>query len=202
MKRYIIIIIIAICVVLAVVIAAIIIKNIIKNSILDGPGMVNSRGELYKLMDKEVKHGEYLKIKYSSSGDMNGNLDTIELDVKTGVLTTQYAAMHSDPIEVNEYKIKQEDIDRIIAIIEEYNLVAWSELPQDDTMFALDGPTRMIEIDCASLSGSRVPDFYTIYSHTKFPEGGWEIYSDFVKEIADLINRGEKTNSYTKDTRY
>ena len=202
MKRYIIIIIIAICVVLAVVIAAIIIKNIIKNSILDGPGMVNSRGELYKLMDKEVKHGEYLKIKYSSSGDMNGNLDTIELDVKTGVLTTQYAAMHSDSIEVNEYKIKQEDIDRIIAIIEEYNLVAWSELPQDDTMFALDGPTRMIEIDCASLSGSRVPDFYTIYSHTKFPEGGWEIYSDFVKEIADLINRGEKTNSYTKDTRY
>ena len=164
MKRYIIIIIIAICVVLAVVIAAIIIKNKIKNSILDGPGMVNSRGELYKLMDKEVKHGEYLKIKYSSSGDMNGNLDTIELDVKTGVLTTQYAAMHSDPIEVNEYKIKQEDIDRIIAIIEEYNLVAWSELPQDDTMFALDGPTRMIEIDCASLSGSRVPDFYTIYS--------------------------------------
>ena len=164
--------------------------------------MVNSRGELYKLMDKEVKHGEYLKIKYSSSGDMNGNLDTIELDVKTGVLTTQYAAMHSDSIEVNEYKIKQEDIDRIIAIIEEYNLVAWSELPQDDTMFALDGPTRMIEIDCASLSGSRVPDFYTIYSHTKFPEGGWEIYSDFVKEIADLINRGEKTNSYTKDTRY
>ena len=69
-------------------------------------------------------------------------------------------------------------------------------------MYALDGPTRMIEIDCASLSGSRVPDFYTIYSHTKFPEGGWEIYSDFVKEIADLINRGEKTNSYTKDTRY
>ena len=202
MKRYIIIIIIAICVVLAVVIAAIIIKNIIKNSILDGPGMVNSRGELYKLMDKEVKHGEYLKIKYSSSGDMNGNLDTIELDVKTGVLTTQYAAMHSDPIEVNEYKIKQEDIDRIIAIIEEYNLVAWSELPQDDTMFALDGPTRMIEIDCASLSGSRVPDFYTIYSHTKFPEGGWEIYSDIIKEIADLVNRGEKTNSYIKETRY
>lgn len=76
MKRYTIIIIIAICVVLAIAIAAIVIKNKIKNSILDGPGMVNSRGELYKLMDKEIKHGEYLKIKYSSSGDMNGNLDT------------------------------------------------------------------------------------------------------------------------------
>lgn len=202
MKNYMIAICIAIVIVLLIGVAAIVIKNKIKNSILDGPGMVNSKGELYKLMDKEVKHGEYLKIKYSSSGDMNGNLDTIELDVKTGVLTTQYAAMHSDPIEVNEYKIKQEDIDRIIAIIEEYNLVAWSELPQDDTMFALDGPTRMLEIECASLKGSRVPDYYNIYSHTKFPEGGWDIYSNVIKELSNLINKGEKINSYTKETRY
>jgi len=202
MKNYMIVICIVIVVILIIVIAAIIIKNIIKNSILDGPGMVNSRGELYKLMDKEVKHGEYLRIKYSSAGDMNGNLDTIELDLKTGILTTQYAAMHSDPIEVTEYKIKQEDIDIIIALLDEYNLVAWSELPQDDTMFALDGPTRMLEIDCASLKNSRIPDYYNIYAHTKFPEGGWEIYSDIIKEIADLVNRGEKTNSYIKETRY
>ena len=68
MKNYMIVICIVIVVILIIGIAAIVIKNKIKNSILDGPGMVNSRGELYKLMDKEVKHGEYLRIKYSSSG--------------------------------------------------------------------------------------------------------------------------------------
>lgn len=202
MKNYLIPAIIVIVILLIIGIACIIIKKNIENNIMDGPGMINENAELYDLIAKEVKHGEYIKIRYSSSGDMNGNLDTIELDVKNGVLTTQYAAMHSDPIEVNEYKIKQEDIDRIISLVERYNLVAWSTLEEDETMFALDGPTRMLEIDCTSLKGSIVSDRYNIYSHAKFPKGGWEIYSDFIKELADLINRGEKTNSYTKETRY
>ena len=181
---------------LVVGIVCFILKKHLDNNIMDGPDMINENVELRNLINKKMEHGEYITISYSSSGDMNGNIDEMILDIANRKLVTRYAAIHSDPIEVNEYHIPQEEIDKIIAIIDEYNFVAWSTLERDEEMVALDAATTYMTIICNNETGK---EWYQIYYDSKFPDGGWSIFSGFSRDFFDLVNKGEKTNTYIEN---
>lgn len=185
--------IIVLVVLLVIGIVCFILKKNLDNNIMDGPDMVNENPELRKLINTKIEHGEYEKISYSSSGDMNGNVDEMTLDIANRKLITRYAAIHSDPIEVVEYEIPQEEIDKIIAKIDEYNFVAWSTLEKNEELIALDAATTYMTITCNNKSGK---EWYQIYYDSKFPDDGWSIFSNFSRDFFDLVNKGEKINSY------
>lgn len=180
MKNYIVPV-IAFVIILAVAIVAMILKTSSKNN------------ELQDLINTKIKHGKYTQVYYSSSGDMNGNVDIMTLDLNNKVLKTEYSPSNGAPIETNEYRIQQEDIDELIKLLDKYNFVAWSKLPKVDSEVALDAPTTSMTITCDE------NEWYTIDYNSKFPEGGWEIFSNFSRSFFDLVNKGEKTKTYTQE---
>ena len=113
------------------------------------------------LIKKGIKTDKLISIHYSNSGDMNGNTDSTTLDVDKLTITTRYRAIHSDPLEVKEYKITKKDIDNITNIINKYKIPELSKLEMGD-LFAYDAPTRTLSLtyDNSKIGGS----FYETYS--------------------------------------
>ena len=68
--------------------------------------------ELIKLISKEKNYDKLIKVIYSNSGDMNGNVDRITLDIKNKLLIHEYKSIHSNPLEKEEYKVSENNISR------------------------------------------------------------------------------------------
>ena len=136
--------------------------------------------ELRKLLDKKIEHGEYVEVVYSSSGNMLANTDDWTLFIKDKVLEVRYSESHNIPVHVTKYKVSDKDIKEIITIIDNYNLVAFSTLKEQDIV-VLDGPNTYFEIGCAKDNG-RVERF-TIGYLTDYPAGGREMVGEAEKKL-------------------
>ena len=70
---------IIIAIILIVVGLVLLFKKYVRENILDGPGMVNETYGFKKIKNMNVEYGTLKSVRYSSSGDMNGNIDSTEL---------------------------------------------------------------------------------------------------------------------------
>ena len=156
------------------------------------------KNELDKIINSKIETGILTSIRYSRSGDMNGNIDTTTLNIKEKTIITNYKAIHSDPLEVKKYKVSDEDINSIIDFINKYNLPAWSKLPSDPELYPLDAPSRILilEYDNSSVNGSEY-ESYSIDIHTMiFPKDTIKIVNDLINQMKSLIKEENLLKEY------
>ena len=67
------------------------------NHIQDKDKMKDNK-ELKKIIETNIDHNDYTEIYYSSSGNSNGNLDTMTLNIKKKTLECRFANYHYEPI--------------------------------------------------------------------------------------------------------
>ncbi len=149
--------------------------------------------ELKNIIEKKIEHNEYFEVYYSSSGNSNGNLDTMTLDIRKKTLECRYADYHYEPIKQTIYSVSDEDIEDIINHIDTYNLVSYSELPMSE-FFPLDAATTYITISSVPVEKNKVRDNFKIYYLMEFPKGAFE----HVKELENKLEALRKEENIIK----
>ncbi|MBQ8132173.1 MAG: hypothetical protein IJ193_06755 [Bacilli bacterium] len=133
--------------------------------------------ELEKIIQTDVGAGEVIRIHYSNSGDMNGNRNYADLDFEKKIFRTEKTPAHNIPAIFKEYKVTDEDLNKIRDYIKEYNLCAWSLVPEED-FFALDAPQMRLSFVCQN-EGS-YHQWFTLKQFLKLPEDGHKAYHVFL----------------------
>lgn len=101
------------------------------------------------LLRRSAPHGPLVSCTYSRSGDSNGNVYTAQLDrTEDGeiTLTIRQKTWHNEPLEISVYRADADAIEQLSAIVEKYNMAAWTDLPMSDHVL-LDGPSTGIGLD-------------------------------------------------------
>ncbi|MBR0405840.1 MAG: hypothetical protein IJI68_11695 [Eggerthellaceae bacterium] len=138
---------------------------------------------------------------YSDSGNSLGNLYSVEAyraDDGTMVVKISESKVHSDPTEVGEYRVADDLLDRIEAIVDRAGMKDWGELPPSE-FIALDASTPSISLtyDPAD-STDGWPEHLRYTFNDELPEGG----ANAINEIHDLMvsyaASGEQIASYTE----
>lgn len=153
--------------------------------------------ELKELVKKEKTYTTLKEINYSSSGNSNGNVYEVTLDIDKEILKVEEKAIHSDPLQVKEYKVTEKEIKKLLEPIEEFNLPEWRNLEYDYSIVALDGPGHAISFtyDNSATGGSKM-DFYRINFETKIPEDGRKILYDYRDSLLNLIKEENLIKEY------
>ena len=156
--------------------------------------------KLRNLINLKKDYDELLSITYSNSGNMNGNVDKVELIVKEKIIKVERKEYHSDPLQVVEYSVSEKDINELIDQIKEYNFPMWKDLPEDSEMFALDAPVRnMIFTYNNDKIGGHQTEWYTIDYDSKIPQDGREALLSFEKTLKEAIKEENKVKEYTEE---
>jgi len=156
--------------------------------------------ELEKILKEKVEVDKLLSATYSNSGDMLGNIDSTTVDAENLKVVTKYANMHSDPIQVKEYKITEEDVKKIDKMIKDDNLLALSDLEIDETKFAYDAPSRVLSFDYdnSSIGGSRYKSYSINYIYA-IPEDGYPLINAVKDYILSLCKEENLIKEYTEE---
>ena len=160
-----IIIIILIVIILILLIGFLILKSF---KVFDKFGMVN-----------KIEHGKYLKITYSASGNSNGNVDYIELDLVKKELHTSYKEYHNEKLQENTYKVSDKDIEEIIKNLDDNNVIGLSTYENEEGFYPLDGPSNTLSIICSDKT-------YSIDGYIDFPGNGNQIYGNLTEKLYTL----------------
>ena len=148
------------------------------------------------VLNKKNKFGNLISVSYSRSGDMNGNVDSTTLDVKKMLVITRYAVMHSDPIEVKEYEVTEEEVSNISNMIDEMKLLKLSDLPMGD-VFAYDAATTVLSFtyDNSSVGGTSF-DNYSINYYMKLTNKDLDKLHKFTDYLNSLVKEEKLVKSY------
>ena len=146
--------------------------------------------------DKKIRYGNLLSVTYSRSGDMNGNVDSISLDTKKLLITTKYAVMHSDPLEVKEYSVTDKEVYKLSSMVDKKKLLELSKLPMGD-LFAYDAPTTTLSFtyDNSDIGGSSY-DNYSINYYMEFSSSDRKKLKEFTDYLFSLVSEERLKRSY------
>lgn len=142
--------------------------------------------ELIKLISKEKNYDKLIKVIYSNSGDMNGNVDRITLDIKNKLLIHEYKSIHSNPLEKEEYKVSENNVLDIEKYIEKYNFPMWKDLERREE-FALDAPTTgmLFVFDNRKINNNSYEEYYIDYEY-QIPQDGREALYQLEEKLRSL----------------
>ena len=152
--------------------------------------------ELTKLINTKMELKDLREISYSCSGDMLGNLYDISLNLKTKVVTLRNSNEHSDPIDVYEYSVTDDDIKGLTSKVKEYNLAAWSKQPYDDSYFVYDACSPNIQLTYFDEKEDSYDDTYNISFYFKLPDDARTILEEIRTDIQNLANDGNLIVNY------
>ena len=149
------------------------------------PNKIYSK-ELLLLINQERRYDKLLEISYSCSGDMNGNVDKITLDVDNKTITHEYKAIHSDPLKVRKNKVSEKNIKQLKKQIYKYNFPLWKDL-EDSEFVALDAPscTLTFTYDNSSLGGPKT-EWYSVDLDKEIPKDGRGAINHFIDSLLKL----------------
>ena len=202
MKKFGIVSIIVLVIILAVIGIVLLFRKYIRGNIMDGPGMINETFNLKKIMKMDVQNGTLLSIRYSSSGDMNGNTDSTELKRQNDgeyVIQTKYAQWYSEPLECKVYSVSEDDVKELIEMIDKYNFTQWSKLDSED-LFILDGPQTSISFiyNNKEVGGSSY-ESYGFSLDRIYPDEANDIIREFKQKLFSLINEENLIKEYKEE---
>ncbi|MBQ6559537.1 MAG: hypothetical protein IJL85_01770 [Erysipelotrichaceae bacterium] len=145
------------------------------------------------LQKVEMAYDRLLEVSFNVMGGMEDTHQKRYLKLEEGVpvYIEEITGDRSLPIRVNKYSVADEAIlDRMSEYIREYNLPAWSELPFDDEMIALDAPSTYIYMlyDNSAIGGYKETSF-TISYDDKIPQEGYPILQKLRDDLTS--NRDE-----------
>ena len=146
-------------------------------------------------------YGQLKSVTYSLSGDMLGSLYTVEAargDEGGVVVSIRQSKMHSDPIEVGEYRVDDDLLDQVEAVIDRVGMKEWGELPQSE-FIALDAATESLRAMFESADpDDSWPKWLSYSFNDELPDGGKEA----IREIHDLMvaaaSEGTLIRTYTE----
>ena len=192
---------IIIAIILIVVGLALLFKKYVRDNILDGPGMVNETYGLKKIKNMNIEYGTLMSVRYSSSGDMNGNIDSTELKRQEDgsyIIETRYTQQYSEPMQCKEYSVSQESVNELESIIKEYNLIYWDKIDAEQ-LYILDGPQSSLDFvyDESANGGSKYKS-YGFSIDKEFAEEESKIIKEFKDKLLSLINNENLIREYTE----
>ena len=202
MKKIGIITVIIIAIILIVVGLALLFKKYVRDNILDGPGMVNETYGLKKIKNMNIEYGTLMSVRYSSSGDMNGNIDSTELKRQEDgsyIIETRYTQQYSEPMQCKEYSVSQESVNELESIIKEYNLIYWDKIDAEQ-LYILDGPQSSLDFvyDESANGGSKYKS-YGFSTDKEFAEEESKIIKEFKDKLLSLINSENLIREYSEN---
>ena len=152
------------------------------------------------LLSRNVRHGEYIEISYSSSGNMLGNTDETILKIKDKVVITRFAVAHNEPIHVVKYKVEDKDIEEILELVNSYNYLALSKRKVDQRMIALDGPSTNVEITTDDkIVGGYSSKHHTIYYDFKLSKKEMEKVRELQTKLTSLVKEENIIEEYAEE---
>ena len=201
MKKIGIITVIIIAIILIVVGLALLFKKYVRDNILDGPGMVNETYGFKKIKNMNVEYGTLKSVRYSSSGDMNGNIDSTELKRQEDgsyIIETRFKQYYFEPMQCKEYSVSQESVNELESIIKEYNLIYWDKIDAED-LYILDGPQSSLDfVYDESVNGGSKYKSYGFSIDKEFAEEESKIIKEFKDKLLSLINNENLIREYTE----
>ena len=158
----------------------------------------NYSKELNKLINNKVKTGTLKTIRYTRSGNFNGNIYVLEVDVENKTIRHEQKEYTSEPLVVKKYKIDDKDMDYILDNIKKYNYPGWKDLPMSD-LVVFDAAIRDYTFiyDNSSVGGNS-SESYVIDFSREIPEDGASILIDFSDYLETLLKEEYIINEYTK----
>ena len=106
-----------------------------------------------------VKKREYIKVKYSSSGNSLGNVDITEIYLDKKLVVSRYTPVHNEKVTVKEYKVSDKDIEEFRNILSSYNYYGL-RLRRDSGLQILDGPSTYVEFTLSNDEDAKI--YYTL----------------------------------------
>ena len=201
MKKIGIITVIIIAIILIVVGLVLLFKKYVRDNILDGPGMVNETYGFKKIKNMNVEYGTLKSVRYSSSGDMNGNIDSTELKRQEDgsyIIETRFKQYYFEPMQCKEYSVSQESVNELESIIKEYNLIYWDKIDAED-LYILDGPQSSLDfVYDESVNGGSKYKSYGFSIDKEFAEEESKIIKEFKDKLLSLINNENLIREYTE----
>lgn len=192
---------IIIAIILIVVGLALLFKKYVRDNILDGPGMVNETYGLKKIKNMNVEYGTLKSVRYSSSGDMNGNINSTDLKRQEDgsyIIETRFKQYYFDPMQCKEYSVSQESVNELESIIKEYNLIYWDKIDAED-LYILDGPQSSLDfVYDESVNGGSKYKSYGFSIDKEFAEEESKIIKEFKDKLLSLINNENLIREYTE----
>ncbi len=172
----------------------------LKKDIMDGGNMTYEKTQLEELKNIPKNYDKLISIVYSNSGDMNGNIHKITLDIEKQIIITEDKTIHSDPLEVKEYKIEKEEIEKIKRDINTYNFPMWKDLEKDNDMIALDAASEGITFEYNNEGiGGNSKEWYHIDFSTKMTKETRKVLVNFKNNFKKLINKDNFIKEYLKE---
>ncbi len=192
---------IIIAIILIVVGLVLLFKKYVRDNILDGPGMVNETYGFKKIKNMNVEYGTLKSVRYSSSGDMNGNIDSTELKRQEDgsyIIETRFKQYYFEPMQCKEYSVSQESVNELESIIKEYNLIYWDKIDAED-LYILDGPQSSLDfVYDESVNGGSKYKSYGFSIDKEFAEEESKIIKEFKDKLLSLINNENLIREYTE----
>jgi len=150
-----------------------------------------------KLLNKKINYDRLIEITYSNSGDSNGNIDFLIIDLLRKSLKTEYKIYHSDPLLIREYEYPK-DINNIVDKIKEYNLFAYRDLSINPNNIALDRAIKSLTFVCDnSKINGKDKEYYTIDFNMDIPKEA----RNRLNEVLNSILSYKKTCKILKETK-
>ncbi len=126
------------------------------------------------------EYGALQSANYTDSGDMNGNLYSVEAkraDDGAVTVVVREAKMHSDPISVGEYRAPDDLLDQVNVIVDKAGMKEWGELPLSE-FIALDASTPHVSLTYESADPNEMFPIWLSFSTTyEMPDGGEALYA-------------------------
>ena len=192
---------IIIAIILIVVGLVLLFKKYVRENISDGPGMVNETYGFKKIKNMNVEYGTLMSVRYSSSGDMNGNIDSTDLKRQEDgsyIIETRFKQYYFEPMQCKEYSVSQESVNELESIIKEYNLIYWDKIDAED-LYILDGPQSSLDfVYDESVNGGSKYKSYGFSIDKEFAEEESKIIKEFKDKLLSLINNENLIREYTE----
>lgn len=151
--------------------------------------------DIEKIISKKKELGKLIKVEESSSGGMDGGHKYINLFVDKKEIEKEIQNWYNSPIEITEYKI-DEGLNEFLDYIDKYNFPAWSKIPEDKELFALDAPSCSISLIYEN--DNKRKEYYTIDYNIYSPGKYSEIFREFLNKFDKIL----ENSIIKKETKY
>ena len=162
----------------------------------------NYSKDLNRIINRKVKYDRLIKISYSNSGDMRGNVENLIIDVDEKIIKYRYSEGFNVPVLVTEYSISDADIDNLNEMIKKYNFPAWTNLPLSK-MVVYDAPSKNLSFtyDNSKIGGDNLVWFDIDYD-TLIPSDGFILLHEFTDYMYSLMKEDNLINTYTEEDEF
>lgn len=133
-------------------------------------------------------YGTLIKVSYSCSGDMLGNVSEVSLDLIDNKVEYLYADSHDEPVIKTTYKVDNEKLKNIKKLVDAYNLADLEKLDIDDRLFVYDACSPTLSLVYKTGSKDYNKEYYSISYYYNIDIIRRIVINDVRDKLYDLLD--------------